>query len=266
MASAVIRFLSDSSILVALAAASLTYEGFILCENRPLVPVVAEVFFLTWTAYLFLRRKNKSGLNRTLTFIAIAGSAVCVFITDFFMWPILAISGALVLIYNLSDKSTPFLRKFIPRQATFLKPAVVGIAWAITTSVIPSKFFWNQYGTSPLMLFISNFFFITALAICDDIRDMKTDTDDIRTLPMIIGITKTKILVIAHLALATLFFFQINELQPTRVIGFFCIYMFALAIAVLWINPERDKHYQSLLIDGSIFLRGVILSAFVLTA
>ncbi len=253
-----IQFLNRSSLLVALAAASLTYEGFLLCNSKPLPWMVIQVFFFTWSGYLFLRREVNIPYQRLLLFIAIGCSILCAIYTRFFEWPLWILSGLIVLFYNLTSGKIPLLSNYIPRQTTLLKPAAVGAAWAIATSIIPSGLYWYQYDIETLMLFLSNFLFITGLAICDDIRDVEADKDDIRTLPLAFGLITSKALAIAHILLALLFFQYINPNLSHTLRNFHIIYMIALCPMIAWIHPRKNKQLQSFLIDGSILMRGVL--------
>lgn len=259
MVRGLVRFLNNSSLLVAFAAAALTTESFFLSGTSIRVWVVVEIFFITWCGYVFLRRKERTPYQKPLIYISVTGSIICFFLTDFFGWPVLLTSGIIVLVYNFSSLNTLKLEQFIPRQITFLKPAVVGIAWALTTSVWPA-YFGTAQESYYYLLFLSNFFFITALAICDDIRDMNRDTGNTKTLPLAIGLKPTRIIVIIHLLIATMLFCLTNKYQTERITNGYVVSMIGIALVTINIRPQGNYHIQALMIDGSILLRAIVIA------
>lgn len=255
-----IRFLTNYSLLVAGAAAILTLGTFLISGStiRPLL--VCEVFFLTWLAYLFLRREGNSSILRLLILFAAVGSFVFAALTDFIGWPILLCGILAVLFYNFSSDKFQSLPSFILRQIVFLKSPVVGIAWALTTSALPTYMASDTHEFPHGLMTFSNFFFITGLAIVDDIKDMKLDHGNIKTLPMVIGINASKILVFVHFILASLFFYSTAQYHNSSInIGYFFAMLLTVAM-VFWIRPTRDRTLQALLIDGSILLRGLVIA------
>lgn len=258
MVRGLVRFLNNSSLLVALAAAALTVESFIICGIPIRVWLVIEVFFITWCGYIFLRREEGAPYQKSLIYIAVTGSTICFFMTNFFGWQILVASGAIVLVYNLSTKKVQKVSHFIPRQITFLKPAAVGMAWALTTSLWPA-YFASDKEAPYYLLALSNFFYITALAICDDIRDMNRDNGVIKTLPIVIGLKTTRIIIVLHLAIAVWLFSYTNEYHIKSISYAYIVCMAAITVLVLNIRPQGNWHIQALTIDGSIILRAIVI-------
>lgn len=259
MNKALANFLNDSSLLVALGAGALTLETFFICDTEPRIWLAVEVFFFTWTGYLFLRRNEATKSQRALIYIAVTGSITCLVLTNFFGWKIFLLSGVIVLLYNLSEKNLPRFARFIPRKITFIKPASVGAAWALTTSALPASLAYYHHEIAHDSMIYSNFFFITALALCDDIKDRSRDKGAIRTLPLALGTNLTKIIAILHFCAATaLFLFANNHPFNSEAIAFI-LCMTLMILLTLWINPNRNRQFQSLLIDGSILLRGIII-------
>ncbi len=258
MIAASVRFLNNSSLLVAFGGAALTFETFLITGASVDFLIITEVFFLTWLAYLFLRREKKTPHRKVLIISACTGCIVTLQQTNFIGWQILACSSVIVLIYNISSDFSLKISKFIPRQITFLKPAVVGMAWALTTSALPAIMAGEYYSPIYTVMFLSNFFFITALSICDDIRDMNTDRGHIRTLPMAIGIKNSKIVIIFHLLTATVIAFSTYTYHSDIVSIGFTGAMLMIILMVTQIHPGRNKDVQALMIDGSIMLRAMV--------
>jgi 1,4-dihydroxy-2-naphthoate octaprenyltransferase len=90
-----------------------------------------------------------------------------------------------------------------------------------------------------------------ALAIPFDIRDLKVDSADKRTLPQALGISGSKFL--ASVFLATSFAIQFLVFQST--FNFFQPFYFVMVLAlILFANPNRKELYFSGLIDGVLVL------------
>lgn len=64
-----------------------------------------------------------------------------------------------------------------------LKVFYVGLVWALVNC-------WLTLPEFSIPIFLISFFFITALVLPFDIRDMKSDT--VKTFPMLIGVQNTK--------------------------------------------------------------------------
>lgn len=257
MIAAFVRFLNNSSLLVGLGAAALTFETFFIIGIPPSLWVIVEVFFFTWTGYLFLRRNESPRSQIAFIYIAVTGSITCLFLTNFFGWKIFLISGTIVLLYNLSEKNLPRFARFIPRRITFIKPASVGMAWALMTSALPISLAYDHREIFHAAMIFSNFFFTTALAMCDDIKDMQRDKGEIKTMPLALGVNLTKGIVAVHICVAAALFFFIKNFQFDGVtIGCFTT-MTLFIVLTIWIKPNRNRQLQSLLIDGSILLRAL---------
>jgi len=261
-----VRLLNNSSLLVAIAAAALTVESFILCGTPIRIWLVVEVFFITWCGYVFLRREERTPDQKSLIYIAVTGSVICFFMTDFLGWQILLLSGAIVFLYNLSEQNLPRFARIIPRKITFLKPASVGAAWALTTSALPASLAYYHHEIAPAAMIFSNFFFITALAVCDDIRDMNRDNGKIKTLPLALGLKTTRAIIVIHLAAAAALFCYTHEYHVESITYTYLSCMALITILMLNIKPQGNWQIQALIIDGSILLRAVAIALVALSS
>jgi len=261
---ALVRFLNSSSLLVALGAAALTVESFSIYNTTIKWWIVAEVFLLTWTGYLFLRLEKDSSLYKLLICCTALSSILLLAFNGFHGWQVLLLGGFIVVFYNNPKQRIQPIAHRIPRQTPFIKPVAVGIAWALTTTLFPLWSLEHLYEKEMWVLVLYNFFFITALTICDDIRDMNKDSGSIQTLPLILGLRMSKAVIILHLILATWLFYQIDILPAGNLTIVFTIYIMVIVGMILWLKPERNSDLQALLIDGSILLRGILVSAIIL--
>ncbi|WP_276833555.1 hypothetical protein, partial [Chryseobacterium cucumeris] len=89
-------------------------------------------------------------------------------------WFVIVVLG---LLYN-----SFFLDVYI-RKIPLLKVFYVGLVWALVNC-------WLTLPEFSIPIFLISFFFITALVLPFDIRDMNSDT--VKTFPMLIGVQNTK--------------------------------------------------------------------------
>jgi len=102
-------------------------------------------------------------------------------------------AGVVTAFYGFAN--IPFVKpKTKLRHIGLLKTAFVGIVWSVTTVLIPMA---GQpvEDTTLLFLLLRRFLFVMALTTAFEIKDLKTDSDDnLRTIPMLLGIGGTKLL------------------------------------------------------------------------
>ncbi|MFP3591307.1 hypothetical protein SB689_05060 [Chryseobacterium sp. SIMBA_038] len=153
---------------------------FMLEQNTFRLPTVILIFITYFSGYLYTKYQRTKHFFKILVLNAVAG-VICAFLIihnhneiRLIKWFIIVVLG---LLYN-----SFFLDVYI-RKIPFLKVFYVGLVWALVNC-------WLTLHEFNLPIFLISFFFITALVLPFDIRDMKSDT--IKTFPMIIGVQNTK--------------------------------------------------------------------------
>lgn len=169
----------DSQLYVSLMG-TLFAVFFMLEQNTFRLPTVFLIFITYFSGYLYTKYQYTKHFFKILILNVVAG-VICAFLIihnhneiRLVKWFIIVVLG---LLYN-----SFFLDVYI-RKIPFLKVFYVGLVWALVNC-------WLTLHEFNLPIFLISFFFITALVLPFDIRDMKSDT--VKTFPMIIGVQNTK--------------------------------------------------------------------------
>tara|TARA_B100001250_G_scaffold71782_1_gene58110 strand:+ start:15009 stop:15839 length:831 start_codon:yes stop_codon:yes gene_type:complete len=191
----IIRFLINSNIWVSFCALALTLSSEILLQTRNL-SISQFVFFATLFAYNFQRvarikketihaRKNWLNKNRIavyfLIFFAFVISAFH-FLNFKFSTQIIIFSAAVLsLMYPFGLREIPFAKIF-----------VISFVWAISTMLC--LVIENDIIITKNIIFhlSSRFLFVFAITIPFDIRDLKHDIGQLKTIPLFFGEKKSK--------------------------------------------------------------------------
>lgn len=190
-----------------------------------------------------------------LVFTRLTYTILTTYKESFFLY---GITGIISLIY--------FLPPFELRKKPFLKSFYIALAWVLVCVVLP--FLYNEenyegpghFNKDQWLYILSQFCFIAAICMPFDIRDIEKDrTEGVRSIPVIIGIKKSKIvaitLMLIYLVLA--FFIEIKSLVFVRGLVFV-----ASVLVIVFSEPQRHRFYFIYLADGLIILQSVLLFIF----
>ncbi|WP_338151992.1 hypothetical protein [Chryseobacterium angstadtii] len=149
-------------------------------QNTFRFPTILLIFITYFSGYLYTKYQYTKHFLKILALNAAAG-IICAFLIihnhneiRLLKWLVIVILG---LLYN-----SFFLNVYI-RKIPLLKVFYVGLVWALVNC-------WLTLPEFNIPIFLISFFFITALVLPFDIRDMKSDT--VETFPKLIGIQNTK--------------------------------------------------------------------------
>lgn len=166
-----------------------------------------------------------------------------------------AILAVVTAFYGLV--SIPFTNGKQLRNFGLLKTLFVGLVWSVTTVLVPLA---GQYPDTDMLVFliIRRFIFVAALTMVFEVKDYENDVQaKLRTLPMVLGISGTKILAQALL----LFLIVINIVQYAAFSfpfwGMVAVNL-SLLVSIIAIQPVKeglsDKYYYFVL-DGMMLLQ-----------
>ncbi len=94
------------------------------------------------------------------------------------------------------------------RKLPFLKIFVISLVWTFTAAVVPLLLIEWNWNSSSLIFLVLLFLFVMILCIPFDIRDRELDKEQLKTLPVVLGVKGSKILSISLMmiiAIASLF-------------------------------------------------------------
>ncbi|WP_292008437.1 hypothetical protein [Chryseobacterium sp.] len=219
----------DSQLYVSLMGT--LFAVFFMEEQKTFrFPSIFLIFITYFSGYLYTKYQKTKYFKRILIINAIAGIiCACLIIINhnevrLIKWFIIVVLG---LLYN-----SFFLDIYI-RKIPLLKVFYVGLVWALVNC-------WLTLPEFDLPIFLISFFYITALVLPFDIRDMNNDT--IETFPKLIGVQHTKniayFLVFLSMMIASLY------LEPAYATAFFiagCI----TYILIYYSENKRNKLYFS---------------------
>jgi len=199
----VIRFLVFSNILVALCAFSLALSTEILLDIKANYKVSQFVFFATLGVYNFQRVvRIKKGKNHTrkewlnchksaIYSLVLLGGLMSAYLFFEFQRPTqiaIVISGVLSIGY-------PFGLRKIPGSKIFL----IALVWTISTMLLVLLENQIQLTQNITLHLLARFLLLFAITIPFDIRDLNFDNKELRTIPLVFGAVKARIIAISAL-------------------------------------------------------------------
>jgi len=238
-----IRWLVTSRLWVALAAAAWCLESFDRMDTWVRWTLVAQVFFLTWVAYLFLT-DNAMRDQRTWVLISLTGACVTFQGFDTILIPLAC--GAVVLGYRTHwmPASWP-LSRFSLRDIPILNNMIIAACWVLLCMVWPMYQNGESFNIDELSL-LAAFLWITALSMMEDLFSESTPDASLR----LIG--KTGLRTIALLAIV--FSFAINAYAAEIQFSVW-LSLAATFFLVLLLPGGKRTPMKSWLIDAMILLR-----------
>jgi hypothetical protein len=219
----------DSQLYVSLMG-TLFAVFFMEEQNTFRYPTVLLIFITYFSGYLYTKYQHTQHFFKILILNVVAG-VICAFLIihnhngiRLIKWFIIVVLG---LLYN-----SFFLDVYI-RKIPLLKVFYVGLVWALVNC-------WLTLPEFNFPIFLISFFFITALVLPFDIRDMKSDT--VKTFPKLIGVQNTKYIAYALIFVSNIL--SILYLDLNYSIAFF-ISSIITNILIYFSENERNDAYFS---------------------
>ena len=261
-----LKFLVYSNIWISLGAGFLTLLTFkvfsINCDFNQHLYYSLFVFFCTLLSYNFQRvsRLKKiathspnawvvknSIVAKSLIGISLIGVITLVPIFDYpftLLW--LIILGVISFGYSYG--------KF--RDLPYIKILLIALSWGIACGIIPLLIIGDKSNGSMFSSFGWVFFYIVAITIPFDIRDIGIDEDSKKTIPQWIGLKKSKF--IAYFSLVISMFFFIIYASLTATLAIVLSYLVA-SYLIKKSFPSRKDMYFSFLVDGHIIFQFLLV-------
>lgn len=243
------RTIIDSQLYVSLMG-TLFAVFFMEEQNTFRYPTFFLIFITYFSGYLYTKYQKTKHFFKILIINIIAGLISALLIVynhneiRLIKWFIIVILG---LLYN-----SFFLDTYI-RKIPLLKVFYVGLVWGLMNC-------WLTLPAFSMPIFLISFFFITALVLPFDIRDMKVDT--VKTFPTIIGIQNTKYIAYTLIFISTVLAAQ--YLTFNDALSFFLSAVVSY-ILIYFSENERNDAYFSFGVESCSalpFLFSVIMKYF----
>jgi len=223
----------DSQIYVSIMG-TLFAVFFMKEQNTFRFPTVLLIFITYFSGYLYTKYQYTRHFMKILALNAVAG-IICAFLIihnhneiRLLKWFIIVVLG---LLYN-----SFFLDVYI-RKIPLLKVFYVGLVWALVNC-------WLTLPEFSFPIFFISFFFITALVLPFDIRDMNSDT--VQTFPKLIGVQNTKY--IAYILVFISMLLAVFYLKPVYDAAFFLSGIITF-ILIYFSENKRDDTYFSFWVE-----------------
>jgi len=239
----IIQWFVSSRMWVALGAAAWSTESFVRCDEWVRWTLVLHIFFLTWSAYLFLSddaiRKHRASVLAALT-------GVCVTFQGFetIVFPLLCAIPVLFYRTHWMPRTWWFSR-FEIRNIPIVNNLAIASCWMLLCMVWPLK----QVGASlsaefPSML--ASFLWLTALSMSEDLFVEEQPDATLRLL----GQRGLRILAVSFVLLAMSLSYIFHESQLSVWLS-----MSASLLLLLLMPGGKRTAIKSWLIDAMIVLR-----------
>jgi 4-hydroxybenzoate polyprenyltransferase len=274
------RILVYSHLYIAFCAVAMTTETIVLfnINLRERVPYLSMVFFATLVAYnfkgirsLFFEKKiadsdkKKWAIQNKFILLGIGLTSFIIVITVFFfvrknafLW--LIPLGLLSLGY-----SYPIVigkNRIAIRELPFIKTFLVALVWTIVVGYIP--FAVSGLPVNKFWVLIE-FLFLFSLAVLFDIKDIHSDhSNNIKTVPLAIGIGGTKILSITILSIRmglVYFLMHFTKLFVSELV----ITLISIICISKYVKKETPEFFYMTWIDGLMLLKFLVSVLFVWT-
>ena len=279
----IISALINSNIYISLAAVFLTVSAQIQLGMKPQWhPYLFIIFFATLFEYnlhrLITVLTNKEALNSekhrwvrenlksfygTVIF-SVTGFAVVAVLTKPKVLFTLAPFALITLFYSVpvfESKKHLFRLREIP----YLKIFLIAIVWSASTVLLPIVQSGNDFGRLHVAtILIERFFFVLAITIPFDIRDLEADRQSgLKTIPLLLN--EKRAMAISYLSLLVFILISFFHYQ-NRDAGFITAAMLSSALSTYvflkfrWFQKLSYYHYG--ILDGTMLLQGSMVLLF----
>ncbi len=247
-----------SNLWIAFSAAGLTINTYFLLNRDVNSNVVLLVFFATFSIYNlqrlvkhYFQNKNFSdrhywilGHVKMLEVLVLLSSIASVVL----FFKIYSLQAFLYLLpfsmVSILYSVTLFSKNKSLRDLPFTKIFLISITWAVASVVLPFIELELSFNFAVIKLFLFNFLFMLAITIPFDIRDIKLDSKETKTLPQYLGANKAVNLAMWILSVCLLIsifsFFTLGQVLP----------LILALVLVLKSKKKQPELFYSGLIDG----------------
>lgn len=255
------------NIWVAIAVMAYVYVGFAQLGISVDWSILAFVFASSLATYNFqriirIKQSKLSGeriewlrenlqLIKILTVVGASISLVCAFFLPFEILISYALLGLISFFYAYRYFNGKALR-----DMPYLKIYLIAFVWAMTSASPILTQEWGILYSEWLLILLEKMLFILAITIPFDIRDLKYDVPQKRTIPQIFGVSNAKAIAISCLVINLIL---VNYLYNSAVLPAF-ILSNCLAVILIYMSAENKKEWHyTFFLDGLPILLALAL-------
>jgi len=271
-----VDFLVFSNLYVAVSVAALTHISLMFRKSQNW-QLILFVFSATVFVYNFIRliridkqilihsseRHKRIFENKWLLWVlSIISLLLAAFGFHFIYHDILA--WVLMLSFISLFYAVPVIRHrgylFMLREIPHLKLFLISFVWAFVTEGLVSLLVDDHFN---ILMFFERLFFVAAITIPFDIRDLSYDSKKIGTLPIVYGVNKAKSIAIVFVLIAeSLCFYQYWFLQEYSFCTFLAMYIvYETSVFMIYRTQQgNNERFFTVLIEGLPLLLIIMIS------
>ena len=272
------------NIFIALCAASMVQTSYIVHDHHTNLSfitlfVAASTFllynfhqyayqfeFASWSKFLTsVKEMSIEKTDAIFSVIAtiIASSALFFIRSETILLLLLMAIPALLYSIPLFSKGNKKIRL---RELLFFKMPLLAFVWAFSTVVIPAVNEGVAMTSPPLIfLFLSRFFFIFALCIPFEVRDIEFDRKNkTLTIPVVYGAFATRFIgvVAVLIEICIHHFLSFEKYISYNIVWALDVTSIAAMLWIIYENKLSGKYFYKFLVDGTMIIRYIILLLF----
>lgn len=248
-------FYINSSIHVAISVAALSLVSTLHYGLRPDPLLLIFIFLGTVTGYNFVKYAAVAGLHhRSLTSslrqiqIFSFVSLILLFVILFFIPREVLIWSAFMALMTLLYAIPVFHGDRNLRRIPGLKILVIALVWAIVTGVFPALLHPIP-ALAVLLESLQKFFFVLALILPFEIRDMRYDEEGLRTLPQVIGVSRTRMVGLMLLLLVLILELMKHSTSLASLVAV-AVVVAVTATGTLASRVKQSRYYASFWVES----------------
>lgn len=136
------------------------------------------------------------------------------------------------------------------REFPYLKMFLIGMSWGIVTVFLPLVNVGVHIDYSIVVETIVRSFFVVAITIPFDVRDVRTDPPKMRTIPQELGVSKAKYIAYSLLLINFFYYYSIGVLESYSLL-LILITLFVTFILIKYSRSDMPKYYYAVLIEST---------------
>lgn len=136
------------------------------------------------------------------------------------------------------------------REFPYLKIFLIGISWGVVTVVLPLVNQGVSIDYSVVVETLVRSFFVVAITIPFDVRDVNTDSPNMKTIPQELGISKAKYLAYLLLLINYVYYSFIQKLEAHTLL-LILVSLILTTILIKYSNNNKPKIYYVVFLEST---------------
>ena len=205
--------------------------------------------FLVYNHYLLTENKRPILIRIAMLVLLLITLGLAIQIASTFVsFLILSISGIIGVLYSFKIKTSSVAIRDIP----FLKIGLVVGVWTFVCCIFP--WFNSPIKGNFSLVLLHHVFYLFAIALAFDIRDIDIDSSKRKTIPQVIGVKPAKALVITSLV-----FFFIGSTVIPLIPNYKDLFILAIGTPIITLLVQKDirPKVYGILLEMSLLMLGI---------